>query len=58
VLLTDLAQRAGLSGMQTWLGFYFKSPMQESGQLPVHDIFEQYVVLKQVLRELGGFSVQ
>jgi len=52
VLLTDLAQRAGLSGMQTWLGFYFKSPMHEAGKLPVHDIFEQYEVLKNKLREL------
>lgn len=57
VLLTDLAQRAGMSGMQTWLGFYFKSPMHVAGQLPVHDIFEQYEVLKRVLREMGGFSV-
>src|SRR5262249_47969156 len=26
VLLTDLAQRAGLCGVQEWLSFYFKSP--------------------------------
>ncbi len=54
VLLTDLAQRSGLSGMQTWLGFYFKSPMHAPGKLPLHDIFVQYDVLKNKLRELIG----
>ena len=27
VLFLDLAQRAGLRGIQEWLSFYFKSPM-------------------------------
>jgi myo-inositol-1-phosphate synthase len=54
VLLTDLAQRSGLSGMQTWLGFYFKSPMHNPGKLPLHDIFVQYDVLKNKLREIIG----
>ncbi|MEI7675180.1 MAG: inositol-3-phosphate synthase [Bacteroidales bacterium] len=54
VLFTDLAQRNGLSGMQTWLGFYFKSPMHNPKKLPVHDIFVQYDVLKNKLREIIG----
>lgn len=31
VLFTDLAHRAGMSGIQEWLSFYFKSPMHENG---------------------------
>src|SRR5204862_6155959 len=31
VLLTDLAQRAGLRGVQEWLSFYFKAPMTAPG---------------------------
>jgi myo-inositol-1-phosphate synthase len=55
VLLTDLAQRSGLSGMQTWLGFYFKSPMHTAAsKVPVHDIFVQYALLKNKLREIVG----
>ena len=27
VLFMDLAQRAGMRGMQEWLSFYFKGPM-------------------------------
>ena len=33
-LFLDLAQRAGFSGMQEWLSFYFKSPMTRAGPLP------------------------
>ena len=37
VLLLDLAGRAGWSGIQEWLSFYFKSPMHER-PLPEHDL--------------------
>ncbi|HEV8549608.1 MAG TPA: inositol-3-phosphate synthase [Polyangiaceae bacterium] len=40
-LFMDLAQRAGLSGTQDWLSFYFKSPMTQPGAAPVHDLFAQ-----------------
>ena len=33
-LFFDLAQRAGLSGIQEWLSFYFKSPQVAPGPLP------------------------
>ncbi len=50
VLLTDLAQRCGFSGIQHWLSFYFKSPMHEENQTPEHDLFIQSIKLKNTLR--------
>ncbi len=50
VLLTDLAQRCGFSGIQHWLSFYFKSPMHEENQHPEHDLFIQSIKLKNTLR--------
>ncbi len=50
VLLTDLAQRCGFSGIQHWLSFYFKSPMHHENQIPEHDLFIQSVKLKNTLR--------
>jgi myo-inositol-1-phosphate synthase len=40
-LLADLAHRSGLSGLQEWMSFYFKSPMTFPGRLPEHDLFAQ-----------------
>src|SRR6266480_2936142 len=34
VLFLDLAQRAGMRGIQEWLSFYFKSPMTAPGLYP------------------------
>src|ERR1700736_3913073 len=51
-LFFDLAQRAGLSGIQEWLSFYFKSPQTAQGQRPEHDIFKQLTVLQNTLRKL------
>jgi len=34
VLFLDLAQRAGMRGIQEWLSFYFKSPMTAPGCTP------------------------
>ncbi len=50
VLLTDLAQRCGFTGIQYWLSFYFKSPMHEKNRIPEHDLFIQSVKLKNTLR--------
>ncbi|MCE2502612.1 MAG: inositol-3-phosphate synthase [Chlorobi bacterium] len=52
VLFADLAQRAGLGGVQEWLGFYFKSPMATGGHKPEHDLFAQRDALHAKLREI------
>ena len=54
VLFLDLAQRAGLRGIQEWLSFYFKAPMTAPGLYPEHDIFIQLMKLKNRLRHLMG----
>jgi myo-inositol-1-phosphate synthase len=53
-LFLDLAQRAGLSGLQEWLSFYFKSPMVGAGLYPEHDLFIQLTKLKNTLRHVAG----
>ncbi len=53
-LFLDLAQRAGMSGIQEWLSFYFKSPMTAPGLYPEHDLFIQLTKLKNTLRWLVG----
>ena len=50
----DLAGRAGMSGIQEWLSFYFKSPMTAPGLYPEHDLFIQLMKLKNTLRHLRG----
>jgi myo-inositol-1-phosphate synthase len=54
VLFTDLAQRAGLRGVQEWLSFYFKSPQHAPSVYPEHDLFIQQTKLKNTLRWLMG----
>ena len=53
-LFLDLAQRAGLAGIQEWMSFYFKSPMVGEGLYPEHDLFIQLTKLKNTLRHLVG----
>jgi myo-inositol-1-phosphate synthase len=53
-LFLDLAGRAGRSGIQEWLSFYFKGPHVEQGHVQEHDIFIQHMRLKNTLRVLGG----
>jgi myo-inositol-1-phosphate synthase len=53
-LFLDLAQRAGMKGVQEWLSFYFKSPQTARGLYPEHDIFIQLKKLKNTLRHLKG----
>jgi myo-inositol-1-phosphate synthase len=52
VLFMDLAQRAGLTGVQDWLSFYFKSPQHAPGESAEHDLFLQQARLKDALRRL------
>lgn len=54
VLFLDLAQRAGLRGVQEWLSFYFKSPMVDRRLYPEHDLFVQLAKLQNTLRYLRG----
>jgi myo-inositol-1-phosphate synthase len=54
VLFLDLAQRAGMRGVQEWLSFYFKAPMTAPGLYPEHDIFIQLMKLKNTLRWMRG----
>ncbi|MBP3229005.1 MAG: inositol-3-phosphate synthase [Bacteroidaceae bacterium] len=58
VLSIDLAARAGLWGNQPWLAFFLKSPMHDAsrGEQPLNDLFQQYTVYKNRLRELGGYE--
>jgi myo-inositol-1-phosphate synthase len=54
-LFSDLAQRAGMKGVQEWLSFYYKSPMSSQPSLqPEHDLFIQQTKLKNTLRQMMG----
>lgn len=57
-LLSDLAARAGRYGTQRFLSFFLKSPMHDftQGEEPVNNLFEQYVMLKNAIREMGGYE--
>lgn len=58
VLLTDLAQRAGRYGTQRFLSFFLKSPQHDYtvDEVPVNHLFKQYVMLKNAIREMGGYE--
>ncbi len=58
VLLSDLAARAGRHGIQRFLSFFLKSPMHDytKNEIPVNNLFEQYVMLKNAIREMGGYK--
>ncbi len=53
-LFMDLAARAGKSGVQEWLSFYFKSPQTATGLYPENDLFIQLTKLKNNLRHMMG----
>ncbi|MBP9202947.1 MAG: inositol-3-phosphate synthase [Kofleriaceae bacterium] len=53
-LFMDFAARAGMSGVQEWLSFYWKSPMTPEGLYPEHDLFIQLMKLKNTLRFTKG----
>ncbi len=53
-LFMDLAARAGKSGIQEWLSFYFKSPQHAEGIHAENDLFIQLTKLKNNLRHMMG----
>ncbi|MBO4565248.1 MAG: inositol-3-phosphate synthase [Bacteroidaceae bacterium] len=57
-LLIDLAARAGRYGIQRFLSFYLKSPMHDftNHEIPVNHLFQQYIMLKNAIREMGGYE--
>ncbi len=57
-LLSDLALRAGWKGNQRWLSFFMKSPMHDytKEEVAVNHLYQQYTMLKNALRLLGGYS--
>ena len=57
-LLSDLAARAGRYGIQRFLSFYLKSPMHDytMGEDPVNNLYQQHTLLKNALREMGGYE--
>lgn len=57
-LLMDLAHRAGRYGTQRFLSFFLKSPMHDytRNEVPVNHLFQQYVMLKNAIREMGGYE--
>ncbi len=57
VLLSDLAARNGRYGIQRFLSFFLKSPMHDytKDEVPVNHLFQQYVMLKNAIREMGGY---
>ena len=57
-LLSDLAARAGKYGTQRFLSFFLKAPMHDytKGEEPVNHLFQQYTMLKNAIREMGGYE--
>ncbi|MGB5222276.1 MAG: inositol-3-phosphate synthase [Polyangiales bacterium] len=53
-LLMDLSHRAGLSGIQEWLSFYYKSPIVPAGLYAENNLFVQLGKLKNTLRWMQG----
>ncbi len=53
-LLLDLANRVGMSGIQEWLGFFFKTPQTKKGLPPQHDLFKQLMKINNTLRHIKG----
>ena len=57
-LLSDLAARAGRYGTQRFLSFFLKSPQHDytTGEEPVNNLYQQYTMLKNAIREMGGYE--
>ena len=49
-LFIDLSQRAGMRGIQEWLGFYLKAPLTKPGIKAVNDLSLQLLKLENTLR--------
>ena len=57
-LLSDLAARAGRYGIQRFLSFFLKSPMHDytKNEEAVNHLYQQYTMLKNAIREMGGYE--
>ena len=57
VLMSDLAASAVRYGTQRFLSFFLKSPMHDytKDEVPVNNLFQQYTMLKNAIREMGGY---
>ena len=57
-LLSDLPARAGRFGTQRFLSFFLKSPMHDytQGEEAVNNLYQQYTMLKNAIREMGGYE--
>ena len=57
-LLSDLAARAGRYGIQRFLSFFLKAPMHDytRGEEPVNNLYQQHAMLKNAIREMGGYE--
>lgn len=57
-LLSDLAARAGKWGIQRFLSFFLKAPMHDytKGEEAVNNLYQQYTMLKNAIREMGGYE--
>ena len=57
-LLMDLAHRAGRYGTQRFLSFFLKSPQHDYtvNEVPVNHLFQQHTMLKNAIREMGGYE--
>ena len=57
-LLSDLAARAGRYGIQRFLSFFLKAPMHDytQGEEAVNNLYQQYTMLKNAIREMGGYE--
>ena len=57
-LLSDLAARAGRYGIQRFLSFFLKAPMHDytQGEEAVNHLYQQYTMLKNAIREMGGYE--
>ena len=56
ILFSDIALRAGEYGIQEFMSFYCKAPMHKDGEVPVHDLFKQFAMLKNKIREFAGYE--
>ena len=56
ILFSDVALRAGEYGIQEFMSFYCKAPMHKDGEKPVHDLFKQFAMLKNKIREFAGYE--
>ena len=57
-LLSDLAARAGRKGIQRFMSFFLKAPMHDytQNEIPVNNLYQQYTLLKNAIREMGGYE--